>query len=149
MADKKKSSVEKRAGGKKSPVSIKSGGGRYAAAKSGKEHVVRSADYMRKGKTTYAEEPAASYTSRIRAIGNSKGVILNSQVIETAGIKPDADILIQAGDGVIVIFQAKETGINTDLSTWDKQFKAAIKKGAKPEKDLFEGIENDFDIKEW
>lgn len=55
----------------------------------------------------------------------------------------------QAADGAIIIIQIKEQEINTDLSTWDQQFKAAIKKSEKPEKDLFEGIENDFDSKEW
>jgi antitoxin component of MazEF toxin-antitoxin module len=99
--------------------------------------------------TNELNEPVASYTSRIRAIGNSKGVILNNQVIEAAGLKPGIDIIIQAGNGIIIIAQLKETGVNTDLSSWDKHFKAAMKRGAKPEQDLFEGIKNDFDEKEW
>jgi hypothetical protein len=108
----------------------------------------------KKYKTTPAaravvEEPAVSYTSSLRAIGNSKGVILNSHVIEMAGLNPDIDIVIRAAQGVITIVQSRETGINTDLSTWDKQFKAAVKNGAEPEGDLFEGLENDFDKKEW
>jgi antitoxin MazE len=94
-------------------------------------------------------EPVAFYTSRIRAIGNSKGVILNNRLIETAGLNVEADIMIQANDGVITIIQMKAPGVNTDLSTWDKQFKAAIRKGARPEGDLFEGMANDFDSKEW
>jgi antitoxin component of MazEF toxin-antitoxin module len=100
-------------------------------------------------KISHVEEPVASYTSRIRAIGNSKGVILNNQLIEAAGLKPDVDVLINAGNGMIYIVQVKETNVNKDLSSWDKQFKAAIKKGAKPEKDMFEGLKNDFDTKEW
>lgn len=102
-----------------------------------------------KVRESYAEEPLASYTSRIRAIGNSKGVILNNQLIEAAGLKPDIDVLINAGNGVIYIVQVKEKNVNRDLSSWDKQYKSAIKKGAKPEKDLFEGLKNDFDTKEW
>ena len=98
---------------------------------------------------TSAEEPAVSYTSSLRAIGNSKGVILNNQVIEMAGLNPDVDVVIRAVKGVITIAQSRETGINTDLSTWDKQFKAAMKSGAEPDGDLFEGLENDFDKKEW
>ena len=144
MADKKKSGGKKSAAGKSRLAEDNKW-----TVKGGKQHVVRRSEYVIRGKTSHVEEPAASYTSRIRAIGNSRGVILNNQVIETAGIKPNSDIQIQAGDGVIVILQAKETSINTDLSTWDKQFKAAIKKGAKPEKDLFEGIDNEFDTKEW
>ncbi len=97
----------------------------------------------------FIEEPAVSYISSLRAIGNSKGVILNSLAIEKAKLNPDIDIVIRAAEGVITIVQFKETGINTDLSTWDKQFKASMKKGKKPERDLFEGLKNEFDVKEW
>lgn len=95
------------------------------------------------------EEPLASYVTRIRAVGNSKGVILNNTLIESAGFNQDIDIVIEAREGVIVLMQPNETGVNSDLSTWDVQFKRAIKKGAKPEKDLYEGMKNDFDTKEW
>lgn len=67
----------------------------------------------------------------------------------SAGLNPDADIIIRANKGVITIVQVKQTGVNTDLSTWDKQFKAAKKKGTLPEDDLFEGMNNRFDSKEW
>ena len=69
-------------------------------------------------------------------------------MIESAGLSPEMDILIVAAEGAITITQ-KDAGVNTDISTWDKQFKNAIKKGAKPEGDLFEGLKNDFDEKEW
>jgi hypothetical protein len=39
--------------------------------------------------------------------------------------------------------------VNKDLSSWGNQFKAAIKAGDKPDKDLFDGLTNDFDFKEW
>ena len=94
-------------------------------------------------------KPEISYTSRIRPIGNSRGVILNSEAMAPAGLDPEADIIIQASKGVITIVQVKQTGFNTVLSTWDKQFKAAIKKGALPEDDLFDGMNNRFDTKEW
>ncbi len=94
-------------------------------------------------------ETAVAYTAKIRAIGNSKGVILNNQLMDTAGLVTDQDIIIQAVNGLITIKQAEMPAINTDLSTWDKQFKSAIKGGAKPEGDLFNGIENEFDTKEW
>jgi len=103
---------------------------------------------IKRGRST-AKEPVVSYTSRIRAIGNSQGVILNSQVIESSGLRPEADIVVQASEGVIIIMQLKGAGVNTDLSSWDMQFKKAIKHGAKPEGDLFEGMENEFDTKEW
>ena len=90
-----------------------------------------------------------SSSSKIRPIGNSKGVILNNQLIRAAGMREDADIIIKAGDGVIIIIDAKSSSINTDLSTWDAQFKKASKQGKKPEKDMFEGMENEFDKTEW
>ena len=105
--------------------------------------------FRKKGKTCYLEEPLATYTSRIRAIGNSKGVILNNNLIESAGLKQDLDIVIQAGDGVIIITQVNDSGVNRNLASWDKQFKSAIKKGAEVEGDLFEEMGNDFDLKEW
>lgn len=92
---------------------------------------------------------STAFTTRIRAIGNSKGVILNNQLIEKAGLDPNMDILIEAADGAIIIVQVKEQEVNTDLSTWDQQFQAAISNGQKPEKDLFEALENDFDSKDW
>jgi antitoxin component of MazEF toxin-antitoxin module len=110
-------------------------------AKSGKLNKSASALYLK--------EPEVSYTSRIRAIGNSKGVILNNQLMESAKLNPDVKIIVQAKEGIITIEQAREKVINTDLSTWDKQFKSAIKRGAKPESNLLEGLENDFDSKEW
>jgi antitoxin component of MazEF toxin-antitoxin module len=122
-------------------------GGRTSTG-AGNTNVGRRADYMNGGKTEYMA-PKAFITSRLRAIGNSRGVILNSQLIEAAGLNAEADIVIEANKGVITIKQMKAAGINTDLSTWDKQFKAAIKKGAKPEGDLFEGMANHFDSKEW
>jgi hypothetical protein len=59
------------------------------------------------------------------------------------------DIIIEAANGAIIIVQVKEQEVNTDLSTWDKQFQVAIKNGQKPEEDLFEAMENDFDSKDW
>ena len=96
-----------------------------------------------------ASEATIEYTTKVRAIGNSKGVILNNQVLDTAGLKADMDILIQAFNGMITIKEAKKPAVNTDRSTWEKQLKAAIKAGAIPEGDLWEGLENEFDKTEW
>lgn len=87
-------------------------------------------------------------TSRIRSVGNSKGIILSNRLLTAAGLDANADIKIEASSGLITIAQAKHR-VNTDLSTWDKHFKEAIKAGAKPEKDLFEGLANEFDKTEW
>ena len=87
--------------------------------------------------------------SRIRPIGNSKGVILSNHLIEAAGLNAKDDIVIHAADGVIYIIQYKSPEVNSDLSTWDKQFKISNKAGNKPEGDLFEGMSNEFDKNEW
>jgi antitoxin component of MazEF toxin-antitoxin module len=94
-------------------------------------------------------EAVASYKTRIRPIGNSRGLILNNQIMEAAGIKEEANIIINAAKGVIYITEEKLTNVNTDLSTWDSQFKSAIKKGALPEQDMFMNVQNHFDQKEW
>jgi antitoxin component of MazEF toxin-antitoxin module len=86
--------------------------------------------------------------SRIRPIGNSKGVIFNTQLLKAAGISGDEEITIAAGDGIITITKAA-SNVNTDLKTWDAQFKKSIKSGHLPEADLFDGIENEFDKTEW
>jgi len=94
--------------------------------------------------------PSYSVSSRIRQIGNSKGVILPNRVIEEARISPDADLIIQVSDGVILIAEARSPGsVNTDLSSWDEQFKNAIKRGNKPETDVWDGMQNRFDEEEW
>lgn len=92
---------------------------------------------------------SAVFTSRIRAIGNSKGVIINNQLMEAAGISADVDIIMYANEGKIILMEAAKRSVNTNLSTWDQQFKSAIKKGAVPEQDLFKGLNNEFDAKEW
>ena len=94
--------------------------------------------------------PSYSVSSRIRSIGNSKGVILPNRVIREAGLTPDADLIIQVADGVILIAEFKSAEhVNTDLSSWDKLFKNAIKAGKKPEADLWKGVQNLFDEEEW
>jgi antitoxin MazE len=96
-----------------------------------------------------ADEPSVEYTTRIRPIGNSNGVILNNQLLDFAGLDAEREIVLRALNGLITIKQAKKPAVNTDLSTWDKQFKAAIKAGDIPEGDMWEGMENEFDKTEW
>ena len=81
---------------------------------------------------------------------NSKGVILPNRIIEEAGIAPNADVIIQVADGVILICEADSlNSVNTNLSSWDEQFKTAIKRGNKPKADVWDGIQNRFDEEEW
>lgn len=141
--DKRNSTKRKKTGSKN--VALRAG---KTSAATGNRPVLRREDY-KTGKETLYIAPKAFITSRLRPIGNSRGLILNSKLIDAAGLNADADIMIEARDGVITIIQMKSPVANTDLSAWDKQFKAAIKKGAKPEGDLFESMANDFDLKEW
>jgi hypothetical protein len=90
------------------------------------------------------EEPLATSRSRIRSIGNSKGVILNNQIIEAAGLNPEAQMVVAACKGVIYIVELQDANVNTDLSTWDRHFKNVMGNGVKHEEDLFEGLKDDY-----
>lgn len=91
-----------------------------------------------------------SVITRLRPFGNSKGVILSNKLLQSAGIDNKNDIEVYANKGSIIISQVIQSQkVNTNLSTWDKQFKSAIKNGFKPDNDLFEGMQNDFDKTEW
>lgn len=130
-----------------------------ARAKKQKSKKAAAAPKKRPKTTTYrheqsepdnsVNEPVAEYTTKIRAIGNSKGVILTNQLLDAAGLLADQDIVVQVVNGRLIIEQVKQPVVNTDLSTWDKQFKAAIKAGDIPEGDMWEGMENEFDKTEW
>jgi hypothetical protein len=95
-------------------------------------------------------EPAVEYAIRtsFRAVGNSKGLIISSKLIEASGITGN-DLIIEAAKGIIAIRAFNTTDVNSDLSTWDNQFKAALQNGDTMEGDLFEGIKNEFDDEEW
>ncbi|MGI8634862.1 MAG: AbrB/MazE/SpoVT family DNA-binding domain-containing protein [Segetibacter sp.] len=91
-----------------------------------------------------------SISTKIRKIGNSKGIILNNSMIKKLGVSDDAEVIVMAEKGQITIKPAEsKVSINTDISTWEAQFKAAIKNGDQPEADLFNGLENNFDQEEW
>ena len=49
----------------------------------------------------------------------------------------------------IMYERLKQTQLNLTLSSWDRQFKLAIKNRDHIENDLFEGIENYFDKELW
>ncbi|MBA2746853.1 MAG: hypothetical protein H0U44_11555 [Flavisolibacter sp.] len=94
--------------------------------------------------------PSYSISSKLRPIGNSKGVILPNRVIEEAGISSEADLIIKVSNGMILIAEDKtHSRVNTDLSSWEKQFKKVIKMGIKPESDIWDGMQNRFDEEEW
>lgn len=83
-----------------------------------------------------------SVSTRIRKIGNSKGILLSNSIISELGVEDGAEVIVTAEKGQIIIKPAEnKRKINTHLSTWESQFKAAIKNGDKPEADMFEGME--------
>jgi antitoxin component of MazEF toxin-antitoxin module len=91
-----------------------------------------------------------SVSARIRKIGNSKGILLNNRIISESGIEDGAELIVTAEKNRIIITPAQsKRKINIDISTWEAQFKEAIKGGDKPETDLFEGMKNEFDKEEW
>ena len=88
--------------------------------------------------------------ARIRKIGNSRGILLSNNLLNHLGVKEGEEITIFAEPGQIIIKPAAAKAIiNTDLSTWEAQFKQAIKNGETPEGDMFEGMDNTFDKEEW
>jgi hypothetical protein len=103
-------------------------------------------------------EPAATYEvnagkqfqvrSVFRDIGNSKGVIISKKMMDIAGIQNN-NVVIEASRGEIRIRPIDEKLVNTDLSSWGKQFKDALKAGQEPHEDLFNGMKNKFDEEEW
>lgn len=95
-------------------------------------------------------EPEVEYAVRtsFRSVGNSKGLIISSKLIEASGISGN-DLIIEAANGIIAIRAVNPTDVNSDLSTWDKQFKLALKNSDKVEGDLFDGMKNQFDEEEW
>jgi antitoxin component of MazEF toxin-antitoxin module len=89
-----------------------------------------------------------SFITKLRRVGNSNGVILNNQMISSAGFNPGDELIIEIKKGAIILTRAEQSDINTNLSTWDRHFKSMIKKGESPDDDYYEHAKNDFD-NEW
>lgn len=121
------------------------------ASGAGKEKKLRS--------TSPSGKPENSVTSvtkpnrvfaRIRNIGNSKGILLSKTIIKKLGFEDNAEVMVTVEKGRIIIAPwENKRKINIDLSSWEAQFRDAIKKGDKPQTDMFEGMENKFDKEEW
>ncbi len=90
----------------------------------------------------------------LRKIGNSRGVLLTKEIIDKLDIVDGQEIEVSLHDASSIVLKPtklkkkKRPSLNLDLSTWEAQFKTAIKKGELPEKDVFEGMSNKFD-KSW
>ncbi len=90
----------------------------------------------------------------LRKVGNSIGVLLTKEIIDKLNIVDGQEIEVSLNDESSIVLKPtqlrkkKRPILNLDLSTWEAQFKSAIKKGEIPESDVFEGMANKFD-KSW
>lgn len=75
-------------------------------------------------------------TTKIRAVGNSKGVILPKKYLDQCGIEDNVDITIK--DNIITIAAAKKV----KKKKWTDFKRSSIKK-------TVTFISNEFDQKEW
>lgn len=88
--------------------------------------------------------------TNLKKIGNSFGVIINKKLLNEAGISTTSNITIEAKRNAIIITpHTKRRPLNTDLTTWRKQIKAAIKQGQKPEKSVWGNKLSASEEKEW
>jgi len=81
--------------------------------------------------------------TKLRKIGNSKGITLSKSLLEQYQFEEEVEIVIQENGLLIMPVKAQPR------EEWEKQFKAAANKGQKPEKALLEGFTNQFDKEEW
>ena len=96
------------------------------------------------------------YTTTVRKIGNSNGVLLSKAVLKKLKIENGQaiDFILKEDDTLVLkpvkkIIKPKRNKLNLSLATWDKQFQQAIQNKELPEKDVFEGLTNKFDEHEW
>ncbi|MBC7875346.1 MAG: AbrB/MazE/SpoVT family DNA-binding domain-containing protein [Ferruginibacter sp.] len=81
--------------------------------------------------------------TKLRKIGNSKGITLSKSLLEQYHFEEEVEIVTQENGLLIMPVKAKPR------EEWEKQFKAALNKGQKPEKALLESFSNQFDKEEW
>ncbi|MDR6193053.1 AbrB/MazE/SpoVT family DNA-binding domain-containing protein [Siphonobacter sp. SORGH_AS_0500] len=75
----------------------------------------------------------------VRKIGNSQGILLPKAMLQSLGIEKEVEVELTA-DGILL----KAIRPRHD---WEARFKEA--QDDTSEEDLFEGMSNDFDEKEW
>jgi antitoxin MazE len=81
--------------------------------------------------------------TKLRKIGNSKGITLSKSLLEQYQFEEEVEIVIQENGLLIMPVKAKPR------EEWEKQFKTAIKNGQKPDKAMLDGFSNQFDKEEW
>jgi hypothetical protein len=110
----------------------------------------KSKNLFREPNTPYLANASVQFQVRsvFRDIGNSKGVIISKKMMDIAGIQNN-NVVIEACRGEIRIRPIDEKMVNTDLSSWGKQFEDALNAGQKGDADLFSDMKNKFDEEEW
>ena len=81
--------------------------------------------------------------TRLKKIGNSKGITLSKSLLEQYQLEDEVEIIPQP-DGLLIM-PAKASS----REQWDEQFKAAKKTGQQPGAALLGSFSNSFDKKEW
>lgn len=88
--------------------------------------------------------------SNLKKIGNSFGIILSKKLLDRAGITYTVKINVEAkGNSIVISSVSKRRPVNSDISTWRKQIKAAIKQGQKPEKNIWQNGLTELEQEEW
>ncbi len=83
--------------------------------------------------------------TQLTKIGNSMGLILHKKILEEAGISGEVEVT--ATKNSILITSARRRP-NFDKSTWEKQFKDAIKKHG-PETSIWDNSLSEQEEKDW
>ena len=81
--------------------------------------------------------------TKLKKIGNSKGITLSKSLLEQYQFEEEVEIVTMADGLLIMPVKAKPR------EEWEKQFKAAIKAGHKPDASMLEGFPNQFDKEDW
>lgn len=85
-----------------------------------------------------------AYHTHIIRIGNLQGARIPKKLLKGFGKK----VIIKPSKKGLLI-QTDEEYTVPPRETWDKLFAKAIATGNKPEGDLFDGLNNEFDETEW
>ena len=81
--------------------------------------------------------------TKLRKIGNSKGITLSKSLLEQYQFEEEVEIVTQENGLLIMPVKAKPR------EEWETQFKTAIRQGHKPDNALLEVFPNQFDKDNW
>ena len=82
-------------------------------------------------------------TTRLKKIGNSKGITLSKTLLEQYQFEDEVEVIPLNNGLLIMPVKVKPR------EQWEEQFLKAKKEGQIPEKALLEGFKNSFDKNEW